>query len=463
MSSCRKHQHKCPVCDTTFSRQHDLRRHHMKFHSSNQMDTNEEGYVLKHPFTLLVSGPTACGKSQLISQILQGPSIHPTPQRIIWLYKRWQPLYDTLLETVCPKIEFIKGIPSNLENDEFIDPQMCNIIVLDDLMSTCSKDRRINDLYTEGSHHRNLSVISISQNLYFNKDPTQRRNCHYLALFNHPIDKQQVMTLARQMRPNDPQSVMRSFHEATSKPYGYLFVDLKQFTPEHKRLHQSPFSKQGDGSEIPEKEETFFDDKTTPENQSGCGLVSTDSPPWAKIQSGLGSWSCENCGILFATDRDRENHEIHHCMEEEDDNEDDVNEEDYDEFNSVQLAVWRQLFKNSLLQDWESDINKKAKELVEQGYNTKDAKDISINHFLPHLRKDLRQRYGQLLLNMTKLKGDRVHREVMKTIYTYRDEYDMGLEEAIKQAIKMRKHLIDEELLPGYDVSDDGKDVIEDT
>ena len=65
-------------------------------------------------------------------------------------------------------------------------------------MTLFSKDPRITDLFTEGSHHRNLSVVAINQNIYHNKDSTQRRNCHYLILFNNPVN-QQVISLGRQM------------------------------------------------------------------------------------------------------------------------------------------------------------------------------------------------------------------------------------------------------------------------
>ena len=103
-------------------------------------------------------------------------------------------------------------------------------------MSTASKDSRITELFTEGSHHRNLSVISINQNLYHSKDPTQRRNCHYLTLFNNPIDKQPIMTLARQMYPGHAQKCMNMFNQITQKPYGYMVVDLKPMTYESLRL-----------------------------------------------------------------------------------------------------------------------------------------------------------------------------------------------------------------------------------
>ena len=68
----------------------------------------------------------------------------------------------------------------DLESDDFFDPGIQSVIVLDDLMSTAAKDSRINDLFTEGSHHCNLSVVTLNQNLFFGKDPTQRRNCDLL-------------------------------------------------------------------------------------------------------------------------------------------------------------------------------------------------------------------------------------------------------------------------------------------
>lgn len=82
-----------------------------------------------------------------------------------------------------------------------------------------------------------LSVISINQNLFGNNDPTQRRNCHYLVLFNNPVDRQSVMTVARQMYPGHTEKFMKTFEKATKYPYGYLLVDLKPFTPDESRLN----------------------------------------------------------------------------------------------------------------------------------------------------------------------------------------------------------------------------------
>lgn len=57
-----------------------------------------------------------------------------------------------------------------------------------------------------------------------------------MVLFNNPVDKQQILTLSRQMYPENPQHLLRHFKEATSKPYGYLLIDLKLTTPENLRM-----------------------------------------------------------------------------------------------------------------------------------------------------------------------------------------------------------------------------------
>ncbi|CAH3185621.1 unnamed protein product, partial [Porites lobata] len=64
-----------------------------------------------------------------------------------------------------PNIEFVKGIPTALEQDSYFNVNKRNLIVFDDQMIDASKDKRIVNLFTRGSHHRNLSVIYIQQTL----------------------------------------------------------------------------------------------------------------------------------------------------------------------------------------------------------------------------------------------------------------------------------------------------------
>jgi len=60
--------------------------------------------------------------------------------RIIWLYKRWQPLYEVVRTNVMPDVEFVQSISPDLERDRFLDPSVRNLIVLDDPMSATAKE-----------------------------------------------------------------------------------------------------------------------------------------------------------------------------------------------------------------------------------------------------------------------------------------------------------------------------------
>ena len=156
--------------------------------NTKHVDPKQQDFMLQHPFTMMASGPTSCGKTTFVKNILMQKKIEPWPQRIVWLYKHWQPAYDIIKYAL--NVEFIQGIPLSLD----FHPNIRNICVIDDLMSEIAKDSRITQLFTEGSHHCNLSVLILNQNMYHNKDPTQRRNCQYLALWNCPSDKSQIMT-----------------------------------------------------------------------------------------------------------------------------------------------------------------------------------------------------------------------------------------------------------------------------
>ena len=66
-------------------------------------------------------------------------------------------------------------------------------------------------------------------------------NTQYLILFKNPRDRQQVSVLARQMYPRKSQYFLDKFEKNTSRPYGYLLVDLKQETAESDRLKTNIF------------------------------------------------------------------------------------------------------------------------------------------------------------------------------------------------------------------------------
>lgn len=192
---------------------------------------------LQHPYTCLVAGPTSCGKTQFVKKVIEEGEhvVNGSAEKIIWLYGEYQPAYMEL-SSKFPHILFIEGIPENL--NEYIDPKFRNLIVIDDLMSETGSDKKITNLFTKGSHHRNLSVILLLQNLFYNgkESRTISLNAHYIVLFKNPRDNTIVTSLAKQMYPGKVKFLQEAFRDATKLPYHYLFLDLKPYTDEKFRV-----------------------------------------------------------------------------------------------------------------------------------------------------------------------------------------------------------------------------------
>ena len=137
-----------------------------------------------HPFTCRVAEMTGSGKTAWVQTLLQQAQnvIDQPPKRIVWCYSQWQPAYMVLVATI-PQIEFVKGIPPDLEHDSYFDVNKRNLIVFDDHMIDTGGNKRIVNQFARGSHHRNLSVIYIVQNLFHQGKGSRRisLNSHYLV------------------------------------------------------------------------------------------------------------------------------------------------------------------------------------------------------------------------------------------------------------------------------------------
>lgn len=190
-----------------------------------------------HPWTAIVAGPTGAGKTVFIRNFLE--NLHGLSDtvfnRVILYYSEWQNAYKEL-RVDNAIIEFREGLP---RFDDFRDITRPKLVILDDLMhESSSSDQSVVHLFTKGSHHRNLSVFFLTQNL-FHQGRGQRDislNANYIVVFKNPRDRAQIQHLARQVCPENPNFLRDAYHDATKRAHGYLVIDLKQSTPDEFRF-----------------------------------------------------------------------------------------------------------------------------------------------------------------------------------------------------------------------------------
>ena len=197
--------------------------------------SNNSFFQFLHPTTILISGPTRSGKTSFVVKCIKHHVFHPMPQRIIWFYKEWQENYEQIRQSY-PALEFVHGTDFQILNG--IQQNEINLVIIDDLMSEAAQSKKISNIFTQESHHRNLSLILIVQN-FFNHGKEMRTislNAHYLVLYKNPRDKTQVRTISYQIFPTNPKFLGNLFEHATSSPYSYLIIDLHPETREEHRI-----------------------------------------------------------------------------------------------------------------------------------------------------------------------------------------------------------------------------------
>lgn len=200
------------------------------------MESEIDNFYFKHPFTCVIAGSTGSGKTHFLTNLLLNSErlIDKPIQNLVYCYGQY--LNDTFaqLKKKFPNIKLIEGLDNSLN----FNPQKINVLIIDDLMTDCVKSSEICDYFTKGSHHLNLSVILLSQNIFQkgNFTRTINMNAHYVIYFKNPRDNQQIQFIARQMFPGKSNILNEAYTDAVSRPHGYIFIDFKQSTPDWFRL-----------------------------------------------------------------------------------------------------------------------------------------------------------------------------------------------------------------------------------
>ena len=117
-------------------------------------------------------GPTGCGKNLFVKRFLDYlPEICDARfYRVLFYYAEWQDAYRRDFKPNGAPIQFREGLPQLADYSS--DNEKIKLLILDDLIRDSSSDV-ILDLFTKGSHHKNISIIFVTQNV-FHKRKAQR-------------------------------------------------------------------------------------------------------------------------------------------------------------------------------------------------------------------------------------------------------------------------------------------------
>jgi hypothetical protein len=200
-------------------------------------------FTFVHPSNILLAGPSGAGKTTFLVNALKRRIFHPMPTRIVWVYGESQGGHAELnalsARGLLPRIEFLQNDTNYEDLLEGFQPTEANMLVLDDQMNESkSHATAFSNLFVRGSHHRNITIVYMLQNVFEQKgaNRTIGLNGQYLAMFKNPRDNRQIYVLASQMYPGNATFVRDAFKNATAEPHSYLLCDCRQETPEELRL-----------------------------------------------------------------------------------------------------------------------------------------------------------------------------------------------------------------------------------
>lgn len=195
--------------------------------------------------SVCVSGATNSGKTFWIYKFLKrmdGMFAENTPVEVLYCYGIYQSLFEEMEKTL-PNITFHEGLPSSETISEFTKDERHRIVVIDDLMHQVTQNTEMELLFTQGSHHKHITILYLVQNLYCKgkSAKTIQLNTGYLVLFKNVRDSSQLITLGRQMFPKRSQILIQAYEDVMKKPYGYLVIDMMARSDDKYRLRSHVF------------------------------------------------------------------------------------------------------------------------------------------------------------------------------------------------------------------------------
>jgi hypothetical protein len=190
--------------------------------------------------SIMVAGATSSGKTMWTYKVLRNLDVFKQPpDAIMYCYGVWQTLFEDI--EMLPNLTMHQGLPTDL--DDWAPQASHRLLVIDDLMDKVVNDMDMSLLFTQGCHHKHISIIYITQNLYLQGKyaRTVSLNTQYIVLFRSLRDVSQISILGRQMFPGKSKLLSQVYVDVMKLPYTYLIIDSSPHSTPQYRLRTNIF------------------------------------------------------------------------------------------------------------------------------------------------------------------------------------------------------------------------------
>lgn len=217
-----------------------------------QLDINNKWLSIQSGCTVQLIGPSRCGKSTFISQLLKHKerSFSDKFERIIFcippktLHLKLD--YFERVKQSVPHLEICEGLPTMTA----ISCMKNSLLIIEDMYDLCVRSRTIFDCFIHTSHHNSLTLICSAQQPYMSGpfSTSISRNAQYKVIWRDYADESTFVSMGRAIFPHDPLFLLRAIHTVYKiNPENflkYLFIDTSQLCkmPNNMRVRCNFFS-----------------------------------------------------------------------------------------------------------------------------------------------------------------------------------------------------------------------------
>ena len=193
--------------------------------------------MIRTPTRILITGASGSGKIYFTQHLLrQLQRVCPPNQH--YCYGSYQPLFDEMKKQ--DGVHFREGVPTLDDLKTWFTPKQRGLLVIDDLIRSCGNGELVVDIFTKHSHHSNITVCYLIQDLFLagKYAKIMNRNTHYMAVVKNPRDKTGIrgITVLLQAFPSPWQEALTLFQEARQQPFGYFWLELHPALDDRYRL-----------------------------------------------------------------------------------------------------------------------------------------------------------------------------------------------------------------------------------